>query len=315
MKLCVLLIVLSISSPVFSDVECHYNYDCKDKPDDPYICFENKCLEVKTTVGESCEADQQCKFDSHALCLHNEETNAKECLCMVDYAWYKNKCVVDNGFGNTCSIDDDCTSEDLQCVSGTDGVKTCSCETGFKYIESTKKCLPIKQLGEECKFTEQCSGDRVMCKDSSCSCEEGTKVVKDACIIPKDHSEQCKEEECDSDRLLTCRNSSCLCIDRYEYLDGSCKAVGCLTDNQCEEGQICDLNGRCKEIKPEETTEPSGSSEKPKFTMRPEIIAGIAVGSGLVLLLLAFIAFKVKICGGNSRSSSSLLPPMKYDFS
>ncbi|XP_062572057.1 uncharacterized protein LOC134234012 isoform X2 [Saccostrea cucullata] len=111
----------------------YYSHKQQKTADLTGYCDYNNYKKANLSVGEKCNADEQCYSSK---CLMNE------CSCADRHTWYHAQCVRDdmlqNGafYGDQCLFSEQCTFPGGVCSEN----KRCFCRSGFDYNVERKSC-------------------------------------------------------------------------------------------------------------------------------------------------------------------------------
>jgi len=230
------------------DLECSSSEDCSGTK----RCVDNECVpprDAECSVDSDCGPEELCR---DLECVPTDET---ECVsrsdCRSDEICIDGTCESRNP-SEECVFNREC-DDDALCVDGR-CLSTCT---------SSGDCND----SEYCRCLESDDGDcvegicePVQCEDDS-GCPVDQKCVNAACVDSCSANADCGEGYvcspngfCEEDPDVECRTNA-ECAREETCREGECVPPPCDCNQQCPEGQVCDMNSR--------RCENPGDSEEP----------------------------------------------------
>ena len=127
-----------------SDEDLQRKCQCKSG----FTSSENKCLKLRTDLGETCEIQEQCTANIE----HSECDEDSQCKCIEDAIPHPNNkaCLIKaTGLGDSCEIDDQCVDQkNAACLRDRDGGELkCLCDgTNFVANPDDNQCYIVSNI-------------------------------------------------------------------------------------------------------------------------------------------------------------------------
>ncbi|GLV31423.1 hypothetical protein CBL_07185 [Carabus blaptoides fortunei] len=214
------------------------DYFCERKKED--LMYGYCQLKAERHQGHPCATTKDCPINGYVDC----QTGL--CTCVHDSTSNNNGCYKQNGFGEKCQFDQECTNKTV-CEGGNHtNIGRCMCPKNHAYYENT--CINIECLNRDiCMTAEDCKNGKCesdeICNQKFCQCNQNAVKINNKCVDLKDQPWCVKNTDCVVKNSI-CEDNVCKCSNGTIILNGTCielkgQKYGDFCHKECASDTIC----------------------------------------------------------------------------